>query len=45
VASVLAEALNSQKQSGRLHPEAVRCMLTVDRKLKTEIPVKLPNVK
>ena len=39
-ASVLAEALNSQNPIGRLHSEAVGCMLSVERKLKTGIPVK-----
>ena len=39
MASALAEGRNSQKPTGRLHSEAVGCTLTVDRKLKTEIPV------
>ena len=38
VASVLTEALNSQNLTWRLNSEAVGCMLSVCRKLKTEIP-------
>jgi hypothetical protein len=34
--NVLAEALNSQNPTGRLHSEAVGCMLSVGRKLKRE---------
>jgi hypothetical protein len=40
VASMLAEALHSQSPPGRLHSEAVRCMVMLGRKSKTEIPVK-----
>jgi hypothetical protein len=39
VASVLAEALNRQNSTGRLHSEALACMLSVGGKVKTEIPV------
>jgi hypothetical protein len=39
VASVLAEALNRQNSTVRLHSEALACMLSVGGKLKTEIPV------
>jgi hypothetical protein len=37
VASLLDEALNSQNPTGRLHSEALRCMLSAGRELKTEI--------
>ncbi len=36
---MLAEPLNSQNPTGRLHSEALRHMLWVGPKLKTEIPV------
>jgi len=38
VASVLAEALNTQSPTGRLHSEAVSSMLSVSPDLKTQIP-------
>jgi hypothetical protein len=39
VASALAEALNSESPTERLHSEAVGRMFTVGQKLKPEIPV------
>lgn len=38
VDSVLAEALNNQNPTGRLHSVAVTCMLAVGPEIKTEIP-------
>ena len=40
VAHVLAESLNGQNPTGRLHSEALRHMLWAVPKLKMEIPVK-----
>jgi hypothetical protein len=41
----IAEALNSQNPTRRLHSEALGCMLSVGRKLKTEIPVHLASAR
>ena len=41
VAHVLAESLNGQNPTGRLHSEALRHTLWAVPKLKMEIPVKI----